>query len=459
MILQEAVVDSDLIIIGGGPAGYHAALCAAKNGLKVSLFEYRRLGGTCLNEGCIPTKSLLHTAKVYEHCKDASRFGVLTEGAKIDHPSAIKSKDRVVRALVQSINDSLKRQGVEVIPEKAVVSGKEGGIFRVDSESRSLTSSRLLICTGSESSFPPVEGLREAAEKGYAVTSTEILSIDYVPKRLLVLGGGIIGLEMAQYFAAAGSKVIVVEMLDHIGGNVDMELSQILKREMERKGVEFILGARAKAVVGKTLEVETAEGSRSIDFDLVLVSTGRRPKISGMGFESIGLDMYGGRVAANEYMETNVEGVYAAGDVNGRSMLAHTAYREAEVAVSNILGNKETMNYGAVPSVIYTNPEVAWVGETEENLAKQGIDFESVKLPMTTSGRYAVEGGTPRGIIKCYKDRKTNLLLGVHAIGNGASEFIFGAAMAMENGITADRLAKTVFPHPTIGEVLRECFL
>jgi len=452
-------VDSDLIIIGGGPAGYHAALIAAENGLKVSLFEYGRLGGTCLNEGCIPTKSLLHTAKVYDYCKDGARFGILTDGAKIDHLSAIKNKDRVVRALVQSINDSLKKQGVEIIPEKAVIAGKKGGLFRVDSESRSLKCARLLICTGSESAFPPVEGLREAAAEGHAVTSTEILSIDYVPERLLILGGGIIGLEMAQYFAAAGSNVVVVEMLDHIGGNIDPELSQVLKREMERKGIEFILGARAKAVRGRSVELETAEGSRSVDFDLMLVSTGRKPKINGMGFEIIGLDISGGRINTNEYMETNVEGVYAAGDVNGRSMLAHTAYREAEVAVSNILGRKETMNYGAIPSVIYTNPEVAWVGDTEESLSKQGRDYELVRLPMTISGRYAVEGGTPRGVIKCLKDTKTNTLLGVHAVGNGASEFIFGAAMAMESNITVDRLAKTVFPHPTIGEILRECFI
>lgn len=451
-------MDSDLIIIGGGPAGYHAALSAAKNGLKVTLFESRRLGGTCLNEGCIPTKSLLHTAKVFEHCKEAARFGVSTEGAKIDHQSAIKSKDRVVKALVQSINDSLKKHGVNIIAEKARIAGREDGMFRIDSENHSLRSSRLLICTGSESSFPPIAGIREAAENGIAVTSTEILSLDHVPEKLLVLGGGVIGLEMAQYYAAAGSSVTVVEMLDHVGGILDIELSQILKRELERKGVEFILGARARSVNGKSLKVETAEGSLNLEFDLLLVSTGRKPKIDGMGFETIGLDISGGRLHTNEYMETNVEGVYAAGDVNGRSMLAHTAYREAEVAVSNILGNKETMNYGAVPSVIYTNPEVAWVGETEESLAKQGIEFERVKVPMTLSGRYAVEGGTTRGIIKCSKDKKTNTLLGVHVIGNGASEFIFGAAMAMETGLTIDRLGKTIFPHPTIGEVLRECF-
>jgi len=444
--------------MGGGPAGYHAALVAANNGLKVSLFEAKRLGGTCLNEGCIPSKFLLHTAKVFEYGKDAARYGVMAEGVKIDHQAAMKSKDRIVRALCQSINDSLKKQGVNIIPEKAVISGKEDGLFRVDSENHSEKSSRLLICTGSESAIPPIKGINEALKKGFAITSTEILSLSEVPERLLVLGGGIIGLEMAQYYSAAGSSVKVIDMLDHIGGNIDLELSQILKREMEKKGIEFILGARVKAVNDNGLEVETDQETRLIEGDKVLVSTGRKPRIRNMGFENIGLDISAGRIETNEYMETNVEGVYAAGDVNGRYMLAHTAYREAEVAVSNILGKKETMNYGAIPSVIYTNPEVAWVGETEDSLKEKGVDFAGIKLPMMLSGRYAVEGGTPRGMIKCSKDRATNTLLGVHAIGNGASEFIFGAVMAIEHGLTTNELGKTVFPHPTVSEILRESF-
>jgi dihydrolipoamide dehydrogenase len=452
------VDNADLIILGGGPAGYHAALVAVNSGLRVSLFEAKRLGGTCLNEGCIPSKSLLHTAKVFEYGKNSTRYGVMAEEVKIDHQSAMKSKDRIVRALVQSISDSLKKQGVNVIPEKAVISGKEDGLFCVRSENHLEKSSKLLICTGSESAFPPIEGLDEALENGFAITSTDILSLSEVPERLLVLGGGIIGLEMAQYYSAAGSSVKVIEMLDHIGGSIDIELSQILKRELEKRGIDFLLEVQVKAINGRGLEVGTDKGIKLIEGDKVLICTGRKPRINNMGFESIGLDISGGRIITNDHMEANVDGVYAAGDVNGRSMLAHTAYREAEVAVSNILGKKETMKYNAIPSVIYTNPEVAWVGETEDRLTEKGKDFVSIKLPMMLSGRYAVEGGTPRGIIKCSKDRATNTLLGVHAIGNGASEFIFGAVMAIENGITTNKLGKTVFPHPTVGEILRESF-
>lgn len=455
---MSSVDNADLIIIGGGPAGYHAALVAANSGIKVSLFEQKRLGGTCLNEGCIPSKSLLHTAKVFEYGKDATRYGVFVDGAKIDHKSAVNSKDRIVKALVHSIGDSLKKSGVLVISEKGIVSGKEDGLFCVKSENHTIKAGRLLICTGSESTFPPINGMDEAVKEGFAITSTEILSLKEVPNRLLVLGGGIIGLEMAQYYAAAGSSVKVIEMLDHIGGNIDSELSQILKRELEKKGIEFVLEAKVKAINDKCLEIEKNEENLLIEGDLLLVSTGRKPRVSDMGFENINLDISEGKIITNEYMESNVVDVYAAGDVNGRSMLAHTAYREAEVAVSNILGKKENMNYGAIPSVIYTNPEVAWVGESEESLTEQGKDFSSIKLPMMLSGRYAVEGGTPRGIIKCSKDRGTNTLLGVHAIGNGSSEFIFGAVMAIENGITTDRLGKTVFPHPTVGEVLKDSF-
>ena len=452
------VNNADLIIIGGGRAGYHAALVAANSGIKVSVFEEKRLGGTCLNEGCIPSKSLLHTAKVFEYGKDAARYGVAVDGVKINHQAAMNSKDRIVKALVQSIGDSVKKAGVQIIPEKAVISGKEDGLFCVNSESYSIKSSKLLICTGSESVLPPIEGMDEAFSNGFAVTSTEMLSLKEVPERLLVLGGGIVGLEMAQYYATAGSSVKVIEMLDHIGGNIDSELAQILKRELEKKGIEFVLGAKVKAINGRSLEIENNEESLIIEGDLLLVSTGRKPRVSNMGFENIGLDISMKRIITNDYMKTNVPDVYAAGDVNGRSMLAHTAYREAEVAISNIMGKKEAMNYGAIPSVIYTNPEVAWVGETEESLAQQGKDFASIKLPMMLSGRYAVEGGTPRGIIKCSKDKGTNTLLGVHAIGNGASEFIFGAVMAIENGMTTEKLGRTVFPHPTVGEVLRESF-
>lgn len=452
------MVNFDLIIIGGGPAGYHAALKAAKNGMKVALFEEKRLGGTCLNEGCIPSKALLHTAKVFEYGKNGAKYGVTIENIGINHAAAISRKNRIVKALTMSIADSEKKAGVEVILEKAYINGIENGLFSVGSQDNSIKSKKLLICTGSESAFPPISGMDEALRSGFAISSTEILSLDEVPENLLILGGGIIGLEMAQYYALAGSQVKVIEMLDHIGGEMDPELSQILKRELEQKGIEFFLNTRAKEIKEGVLEAETESGTIFIEGDKLLVSTGRKPRIKGMGFENIGLDISKDRIFANENMETEIPGVFAAGDCNGKSLLAHTAYREAEIAVENILGNKEAMDYSAIPSVIYTNPEVAWVGESEESLINQEKSFEAIKLPMMISGRYAAEGGTPRGIIKTFKDKETGKLLGVHAIGNGSSEFIFGAALVMSNGLTAQQAGKTVFPHPTIGEVLRDSF-
>lgn len=447
----------DLIIIGGGPAGYHAALDAAQKGLKAVLLEGKKVGGTCLNEGCIPSKALLHTAKVFEYAKNAKKYGVSVSDAKIDQPSAVMRKDRIVKALVRSIEDSLKKAGVLLVPENAAVDGGKDGAFQVSTASAIYTGRRLLLCTGSESSFPPIPGIGEAMEQGFAVSSTEILSLEEVPSELLILGGGIIGLEMAQYYALAGSSVKVIEMLDHIGGNMDPELSRILKRELEQKGVEFILSAKASKFEANGLLVETGSGTCPAQGDKVLISTGRRPRISGMGFENIGLDLSKKCIPTDENMQTRVPGVFAAGDINGKSMLAHTAYREAEVAVSNILGERETMNYRAVPSVVYTNPEAAWVGETEDDLIKRGAAYESIKLPMMVSGRYAAEGGTPRGMLKAYRDKDSGKLLGVHMLGNGASEFIFGAAMVMETGLTVDQAGKTIFPHPTVSEVFREC--
>lgn len=447
----------DLIIIGGGPAGYHAALKASEKGLKVALFEGKQVGGTCLNEGCIPTKALLQSSKVFEYAKNASRYGVSVSEFKLDHAQAVSRKDRIVKALVQSIADRLKKSGVLLISEKAVISGKQGELFQVKTESQAFEAPKLLISTGSVSSFPPIPGMDEAIDKEFAISSTQILALKEVPQKLLILGGGIIGLEMAQYFAAAGSSVKVVEMLDHIGGNLDPELSQILKRELEQKGIEFFLEARVTAVKEKGLEIQKDGQTLVLEADKVLVSTGRKPRVAGIGLESIGLDASVKRIETSETMETKIPGVFAAGDVNGKSMLAHTAYREAEVAVSNILGNKEIMNYSAIPSVLYTSPEVAWVGETEEELTKRSIAYECIKLPMMLSGRYAAEGGSVRGIIKTFREKGTDKLLGVHVLGNGSSEFIFGAAMIMENGLTMEQAGKTVFPHPTISEVLREC--
>ena len=315
---------------------------------------------------------------------------------------------------------------------------------------------RLVIASGSETVVPPVPGLKEGLEAGFVLTNREVLDLPAIPKTIVVVGGGVIGLEMASYFNSVGSKVYVVEMMNKIAGPVDSELSAMLQKEYAARGVEFILGARVTSIKNKTVTYEKDGKSVAIPADYALVSIGRRPRTAGIGCENIGLKLERGAIVTNEYGKTNVPGVWAAGDVNGKSMLAHTAYREGEVCINNILGKKDRMRYNAIPSVIYTNPEVGAVGETEASAKAKGYDVEVVNLTMNYSGRYVAENEGGNGIVKVIVDKKYNRVLGVHMIANYASEIIYGAAMMVETEMTLDSLKEIVFPHPTVCEVIRE---
>ena len=313
-----------------------------------------------------------------------------------------------------------------------------------------------LICTGSDALVPPIEGLRESVAGGFAMTNREILDMETVPERLTVIGGGVIGLEMASYFCSAGSKVTVVEMLDHIAGPTDGEISKILLKNYQKKGVNFILGAKVTKVGEGKVVYEKDGKAESVDADKVLVSIGRRAHTQGIGLENVGVLTERGAIVTDEYCRTSVPGIWAAGDVNGKSMLAHTAYREGEVAVANMLGEKERVNYLSIPSVIYTNPEVASVGETSESVKAKGIEAKTASVTLKYSGRYVAENEGGDGIVKLIVDKEHNRLLGVHMIGNYASEIIYGAAMMVEKEMRVDDVKKFVFPHPTVCEVIRE---
>ena len=364
----------DLIILGGGPAGYNAAERAAHGGLKTLLIEGRALGGVCLNEGCIPTKTLLYSAKIYDYAKHGPEYGVTFSGAVIDHEAVIDRKGRVVKMLVGGIGASLKRAGVEVVTAYGEILGRDAEGFTVKAGDTEYKGAKLLICTGSTASVPPIPGLREAVACGFAMTNREILDMKKVPEKLVVIGGGVIGLEMASYFNSIGVKVTVIEMLDHIAGPTDGEIGKILYKNYVKKGVTFLLGAKVTSVGTDCVNYELNGKQESAKADAVLVSIGRRAMTQGIGLESIGVLTERGAIVTNEKMETNVAGVWAAGDVNGKSMLAHTAYREGEVAVNNMLGKADRVNYNAIPAVIYTNPEVASVGETTETVAAKGLD-------------------------------------------------------------------------------------
>lgn len=446
----------DLIVIGGGPAGYLAAERAGHAKLKTLLIEKRFVGGVCLNEGCVPSKALLYSAKIADNASHGDLYGVKAENVSIDHPAVIARKNKVVKTLVGGIRSRLKRFGVELVEAEAKIAGRSDGGFAVEAGGQRYEGKRLLICTGSVPVMPPIPGLREGFDAGFVLTNREILDLDHVPQNLVVIGGGVIGLEMASYFNSAGSKVTVIEMLDHIAGNTDREIGKILQKNYQKKGVTFNLNAKV-VEVGKDYVAYEKDGKREqVSADKVLCSIGRRAFTDNLGVDTLGVEVERGAIKTDEHGQTNIPGVYAAGDVNGKSMLAHTAYREAEVAINHMLGKKDRMRYNAIPAVIYTNPEVGSVGETEETAKAKGLDYECANITMKFSGRYVAENEGGDGIAKVLVDKKYRNILGVHLIGNYASEIIFGAVTMMEAELCVEDIKEIVFPHPTVCEILRE---
>lgn len=449
----------DLTVIGGGPGGYNAAERAAHSGMKVLLCEERALGGVCLNEGCIPTKTLLNSAKLYMSALHSEAFGVKVSGATIDHNAVVDRKEKVVKTLVSGVGAKMKGAGVTVVSSTAKITGKCADGFTVSAGGESHTSKNLLICTGSEAVIPPVPGLREGYAEGLCVTNREILDMREVPKKLVVVGGGVIGLEMASYFAAVGSEVTIVEMLPKIAGPTDGDISKILQKNLEKTGIKFLLSAKVTSVSGKigdgVVEVQLGDKTEKLSADRVLVSTGRRARTADIGLETVGVRTERGAIITDESGRTNVPGIYAAGDVNGKLMLAHTAYREGEAAVNTMLGIKDKVDYRSIPSVIYTKPEVASVGESVESAAKQGIRATEHTITLKYSGRYIAENETADGIVKIVLDEHRTII-GVHMIGSYASEIIYGAAGYVAERKRVEDIRKLVFPHPTVCEVIRE---
>ena len=447
----------DLIVIGGGPAGYLASERAGHAGLKVLLFEKANIGGVCLNEGCIPSKALLYSAKMFDYAKTGKKYGITFDGASIDQKVVIKRKQKVVKTLVAGVKGALKRNNVEVIKGDAKILTKSNDGFNIECNNEKYISKRLLIASGSIPLMPPIDGLHEQYEKGFVLTNREILDLLDIPKKLVVVGGGVIGLEMASYYNSVGSEVTIIEMLDHIAGQTDLEISTILMKDYEKKGITFNLNSKVVKISADLVSYEKNGKIEKIEASKVLVSIGRSPNTKGLGLEKINVETTKrGAIITDEKGRTNISEVYAAGDVNGKSMLAHTAYREAEVCINNILGKKDIMRYNAIPSIIYTNPEVASVGETEQTAKEKGMDFEVANITMKYSGRYVAENEGGNGICKVLKDNKYNKIIGVTLIGNYASELIYGATLMIETEMQIEDIKQLVFPHPTVGEVIRE---
>ncbi|MCL2343681.1 MAG: dihydrolipoyl dehydrogenase [Firmicutes bacterium] len=447
----------DLIVIGGGPGGYLCAERAAQAGLGVCLFEEKKLGGACLNEGCIPTKALLNSAKLYRHAIESEKFGVTAERVTYDHAQAVARKDKTVKTLVRGVEATLKGLNVQIVEAAAKITGRQGEHFAVEAAGGAYLAKKLCVASGSETVIPPIPGLKEALDGGFAVTNREVLDLKTLPKTLAVIGGGVIGLEMAFYFSSVGVQVSVVEMLDKLAGNTDADISRALRAECEKRGMAVYLSSRVLEVAKNALIFTDASGERrELPCDLILLSAGRRARTEGLGLETLGVETDRGAVITDKYLCTNAASVYAVGDCNGKSMLAHTAYREAEVAVHHMLGAKDEMRYAHIPAVIYTDPEAASAGLTLEAAMEQSFRAKAVQVPMRFSGRYLaeVEGGS--GFCKLILDEAANRLLGVHLYGPYASEMILAAELMLDTELPPERLKKLVFPHPTVGEVIRE---
>ena len=442
----------DLAILGGGPAGYVAAENAGAKGLKTILFEKRELGGVCLNEGCIPTKTLLYGAKMYDHASGSKKYGVTAENVTFEYKKMADRKTKVVRKLVAGIKMKMEHTGVEVVKGEASIVRGDAASITIACGGESYEAARLLICTGSEAFVPPIPGV-EGNEA--VLTNREILALTQAPESLIIIGGGVIGMEFASLYNSLGIPVTVIEMLPEILGGLDKEVSEMLRGIYAKKGVKFNLCCKVTAIDGNSVRFTDAEGNeQSIEGDKILMSVGRRATLTGFGLENIPVEAERG-IKVNEYMQTSMPNVYAAGDVTGFSLLAHTASREGEVAVNHILGIEDKMEYNAIPGIVYTNPEVSSVGLTEEQAQAQGIEYRLSKMPMTFSGRFVAENEGQMGLCKILADTNDRIL-GVHMLGNSSSEFICAACMAITNGLTVNDLRRTVFPHPTVSEILKE---
>lgn len=423
----------DVAIIGGGPAGYTAAELAGKSGLKVVLFEKKALGGVCLNEGCIPTKTLLYSAKVMNTAKEAAKYGIACENVGFDLGKIIARKNKVVRKLVAGIKAKMSEAGVEVVAGEALL----GEGTSITCNDQTYQARKVILCTGSEAVVPPIPGLKESP----FWTSREALENKEVPQSIAIIGGGVIGIEFASFFNSLGTQVIVVEMMPEILLGMDQELAALLRADLAKKGVDFRLSTKVTAVEGSTVRIEHEGQTEALEASIVLVSVGRRA-----------VDKH----EVNEFMQTKSNpNIYACGDITGTSMFAHTAVREAEVAVEHILGKTHPMSYRAIPGVVYSSPELAGVGKTEETLTAEGTKYVLKKLPMTYSGRFVAENELGSGVCKILESEDGHIL-GVHLLGNPSSELIVIAGIAIEQGMTSEQLKAIIFPHPTVGEILKE---
>lgn len=445
------MADYKIAILGGGPGGYVAAIKAAHLGAKTVLIEGGEVGGVCLNEGCIPTKTLLKSAKVYQDILNSENYGIRVskEGAvTIDWAAMLGRKDKVVAQLTGGVKQLLKRNGVDVIkgygevrdPHTIVVNGQ------------TVTAENLIIATGSRPNLPPIPGLEESLAAGLAVTSTGALEFLEIPQELVIVGGGVVGIEFAALFNALGSQVTVLEKFSVLA-SLDSDLREYMQRTLGKKGVQILEGVEVERFEGATVLARVNGETKAFQGDKVIVSLGRKPNVEAV--KVLGLAMEGPAIRTNERLETSLKGVYAIGDVNGKQMLAHVASAEGIVAVENILGGQSTIDYDKVPAAIYSFPEVAVVGLTEEEAKRRGHKLKIGNFPLAANGKALAEGEA-EGFVKIVADEQYGEVLGVHIIAAQATDLISEAVATLQLEGTVYDLAQAIHPHPTSSEIIME---
>ena len=452
-----------VIVVGGGPGGYVAAIRAAQLGAKVTLVEREHIGGTCLNIGCIPTKCLLHSAELVSEIKDqGADIGVKVSGVEVDFPQVIAHKNAISKQLTQGVAGLLKQNKVARVDGEASFTGpKTLSVKKSDGSVEEMTADAVIVATGSVNAQPPIPGLKENPN---CIDSTGALSLEKLPKSMVVIGGGVIGLELACAYAAFGTKITVVEALDHMLPMLDGDLTAIGVKHMKKMGMEFNLECPVQAVeespVGAKVICRNKAGETvGFEAEKVLVAIGRKANTAGLNLEAAGLDNDRGRIIVNDKMETSVPGVYAIGDcVKGYAQLAHTASAMGEVAAENICGMEARYDESTNPTCVYIEPEAASVGLTEEQAKAQGIDYIVGKFPMSANGKALILNGG-EGLVKIIAGREYGEVLGMHIIGPRATDLICEGALAIGSELTLDELAATIHSHPTVTETMRECAL